>query len=143
MKSVFALLLCLALPAAAQDAPLREARAPKLVPPAELGHWWLLDAKSTRALPNRDAADAAPGCATAKFMIDSDGVTMNVEVVRSQPEGKYDKALGKFLQRAHYNASPENDEADAVHTYSTLVWGAADEAAREVLAQPCAIGATP
>lgn len=139
MKAMLLLLLsCAAATAAADTAPLREARGPKLVQPADLDRYWLLDTKSQRALPNRDAAGAAPGCATARFMIHSGGDTMDVVSVRSQPEGKYDKGLAKFLERAHFNVSPENAEADAVHTYMTLVWGAADDAARDVLAQPCA-----
>jgi hypothetical protein len=144
MKSIPILLLCLtALSATAQDGPLREARGPKLVAPAELGNWWVLDTKSQRALPTRDAADDAPGCATAQFLIDSEGHPSTIEVVRSQPQGKYDKALRRFLERAHYNVSPQNAEGDAVHTYTTLVWGAADAAARDVLAQPCALDAAP
>lgn len=113
-------------PLAAQDAPLREARGPGLVAPAELDHYWVLDGKSEKALPNRKGG--APGCATAKYMIDSEGNTMAVETVSSQPEGKYDEALRKFLMRAHYDPA-DGAEGDSVHTYMTLVWGDGDATA--------------
>ena len=113
-------------PVAAQDAPMREARGPGLVPPGQLDQYWVLDNKSQKALPNRKGG--AAGCATATYMIDSEGNTMAVETVRSQPAGMYDEALRKFLQRAHYDQA-DGAEGDSVHTYLTLVWGDGDAAA--------------
>jgi hypothetical protein len=130
-------LVSAAAPLAAVDAPLREARGPGLVPPTELDRYWVLDARSQKALPNRKPGKAA-GCATAKFMIDSEGNTLGVESVSAQPEGMYDEPLRKFLARAHYDMA-DGAEGDSVHTYMTLVWDAGDASQRPALEQACAM----
>jgi hypothetical protein len=121
----------------ANDAPLREARGPGLVAPAELDRYWVLDERSRKALPNRKPGKSA-GCATAKFMIDSEGNTLGVESVRAEPAGLYDEALRKFLARAHYDMA-DGAEGDSVHTYLTLVWDAGDASRRAALEQACAM----
>ena len=134
--------LLLAGQAIAADAPLREARGPGLVQPADLGQYWVLDKKSQKALPNLKPGDAA-GCATAKFMIDSEGHTLGVESVRAQPAGMYEEELRKFLSRAHYDQA-DGAEGDSVHTWLTLVWDAdGDSSQRAALEQACAMAAAP
>ena len=130
-------LLAAAAPLAANDAPLREARGPGLVAPTELDRYWVLDERSQKALPNRKSGKSA-GCATSKFMIDSEGNTLAVETVSAEPEGMYDDALNKFLTRAHYDMA-DGAEGDSVHTYMTLVWDAGDSSQRASLEQACAM----
>lgn len=116
---------------------MREARGPGVVPPDQLGQYWVLDAKSQKALPNRKGGKV-PGCASATYMIDSEGNTMGIETVRSQPEGEYDGDLEKFLQRAHYDMAA-GAEGDSVHTYLTLVWDGNDASQHAALEQACAV----
>jgi hypothetical protein len=114
---------------------LREARGPGLVPPDRLGQFWVLDARSQKALPNQKGG--AAGCASATYMIDSEGNTMSVQTVHAQPGSDHGDALEKFLKRAHYDIA-DGAEGDSVHTYLTLVWDGGDASQHDALAQACA-----
>ena len=67
-----------------------------------------------------------PGEVTLQYIIDSRGEVFNVEVIDSQPEGKFDRMAIKALSLVEFMPAEDNPERTPVQVTQTTTFNLAD-----------------
>ncbi|BFI97020.1 MAG: hypothetical protein RSP_25300 [Rhodanobacter sp.] len=123
--------LACALPALAQSS--------HRIDPQNLYHYWIrLNTKVSTDLPNSGLNLDKPGCAAVTFTIGSDGVPMNVQLVKLVPRSDLGNAAVTAVKNFRYGPSLTNRADDPVDTYYIVPFNAPDGAdGMQKVMEPC------
>lgn len=141
MKSMFrplrqTLLLVLALICTAPV--LAQAQVRKIDPQNLYRYWILLNTKVQMDAPNSGLNLEKPGCAAVAYMVGSDGMPMNVRVVKLMPKSDLGPMAVSAVSNFRYGPSLSNRVGDPVDTYYVVPFNApADPAQRQQLMDEC------
>jgi hypothetical protein len=127
---LFVLALGIAVPALAQT---------RKVDQQDLYHYWiLLNTHVQMDAPNGGLNLDKPGCAAVTYTIGSDGVPMNVQVVKVVPKSDLGPMARSAVANFRYGPSLSNHISDPVATYYIVPFNAPeDKAQRQQLTDAC------
>lgn len=127
-----ALMALLALPLLAQ------AQVRKLDPQNLYRYWILLNTQIKLDAPNSGLNLDKPGCAAVTYMVGSDGVPRDVELVKLVPKSDLGPMAVNAVANFRYGPSLTNRNAEPVSTYYIVPFNAPeDKAARQQVVDAC------
>ncbi|HEY1590011.1 MAG TPA: energy transducer TonB [Rhodanobacter sp.] len=101
-------------------------------------YWILLNTKVQMDAPNSGLNLDKPGCAAVTYTIGSDGVPMNVQVVKVVPKSDLGPTARSAVSNFRYGPSLTNRAGEPVATYYIVPFNApADPAQRQQLMDAC------
>jgi hypothetical protein len=126
-----ALALGVALPVAAQSV--------RRVEQKDLFHYWILLNTNVQAdAPNGGLNLDKPGCAAVTYTIGSDGVPMNVQVVKVVPKSDLGRMARSAVSNFRYGPSLNNRIGEPMATYYIVPFNTPDDPAkRQQLTDAC------
>jgi len=126
------LMALLALPLLAQ------AQVRKLDPQNLYRYWILLNTQIKLDAPNSGLNLDKPGCAAVTYMVGSDGVPRDVELVKLVPKSDLGPMAVDAVANFRYGPSLTNRNAEPVSTYYIVPFNAPeDKAARQQVVDAC------
>ncbi|RUL74492.1 energy transducer TonB [Dyella choica] len=129
-------LLVAALLAAGMPAMAQEAR--KVAPEQLFNDWVLLNRDVSVDVPNSGVNIYKPSCVAVTYLIDTDGVPLNVQVAKLAPPSDLGKAAVSAVSNFRYGPSLGNKNHTPVATYYIVPFNAPDDPARRAqLMAPC------
>jgi hypothetical protein len=106
--------------AVAKDAPSDELLA---VAPDQLDLLWQPERTHWQVeLANTETLSVLGGCATATLIIEKDGRTSDVKVVRTIPEGAYDLTAKRLFKRMRFAPTALNKQPEATYSAMTITF---------------------
>ena len=101
-------------------------------------YWILINTKVQMDAPNSGLNLDKPGCAAVTYTIGSDGVPMDVQVVKVVPKSDLGPAARSAVSNFRYGPSLSNRTGEPVATYYIVPFNApADPAQRQQLMDAC------
>ncbi|MEP7187452.1 MAG: energy transducer TonB [Rhodanobacter sp.] len=101
-------------------------------------HWILLNTSVQADAPNSGLNLDKPGCAAVTYTIGSDGVPINVQVVKVEPRSDLGSVALSAVSNFRYGPSLDNKIHQPVATYYVVPFNApADPAQRKKLVDAC------
>lgn len=97
-----------------------------------LYHYWILLNTSVQAdAPNSGMNLDKPGCAAVTYTIGSDGVPMNVQVVKVEPKSDLGSVALSAVSNFRYGPSLNNKIHQPVSTYYVVQFNSPEDAAQK------------
>lgn len=94
--------------------------AQRHVAPDRVPYWWQLSASATELhVPNSGMNLDAPGCASASYLIGSDGVTRDIKLEKVVPRSDLGPTVVEAVKYFRYRPGPENPGAEPIRTWYT------------------------
>lgn len=101
-------------------------------------YWILLNTKVQMDAPNSGLNLDKPGCAAVTYTVGSDGVPMDVQVVKVVPKSDLGPVARSAVSNFRYGPSLSNHTGEPVATYYVVPFNApADPAQRQQLMDAC------
>ncbi len=98
----------------------------------QLYHYWILLNTSVQAdAPNSGLNLDKPGCATVTYTIGSDGVPMNVQVVKVEPRSDLGAVALSAVSNFRYGPSLNNKIHQPVSTYYVVAFNSPEDVAQK------------
>ncbi|MBD8897694.1 energy transducer TonB [Rhodanobacter sp. DHG33] len=109
------------------------------VGPENLYHYWIrLNTQVNTDLPNSGLNLDKPGCAAVTYTIGSDGVPMNVQLVKLVPKSDLGNAAVTAVKNFRYGPSLTNRIGQPIDTYYIVPFNAPDGAdGMQKVMEPC------
>lgn len=107
--------------------------------PQDQYHYWIrLNTKVDTDLPNSGLNLDKPGCAAVTYTIGSDGVPMNVQLVKLVPKSDLGNAAVTAVKNFRYGPSLTNRIGQPIDTYYIVPFNAPDGAdGMQKVMEPC------
>jgi hypothetical protein len=116
------------------------AQSRKVGPQDLYRYWILLNTKVQMDAPNSGLNLDKPGCAAVAYTVGSDGVPLNVQVVKLVPKSDLGPMALSAVSHFRYGPSLHNRSGEPVDTYYVVPFNApADPAQRQQLLAACAL----
>jgi hypothetical protein len=91
------------------------------VTPSELSKLWTRDATNVeQGIGPKDIPRDAIGCAAVGFIVEHDGRTSSVKLLRGEPAGLWTAVASKVVANLRYSPAPGNAGRQPVFTYLTV-----------------------
>lgn len=104
-------------------------------------YWILLNTQVKAVAPNSGLNLDKPGCAAVTYTVGSDGVPMDVQVVKVAPKSDLGPVARSAVSDFRYGPSLTNRISEPVATYYIMPFNApADPAQRQHLLDACKLG---
>ncbi len=114
------------------------AQAPKVGQQDLYRYWILLNTSVQMDAPNSGLNLTKPGCVAVTYTVGSDGVPLDVEVVKVVPKSDLGSMARSAVANFRYGPSLNNNVHQPVATYYIVPFNASkDPAEREKLMAPC------
>jgi len=128
-----ALLVLLVAPAV-----LAQSQVRRLDPQNLYRYWILLNTQIKLDAPNSGLNLDKPGCAAVTYMVGSDGVPRQVQLVRLEPKSDLGPMAVNAVSSFRYGPSLTNRSAEPIDTYYIVPFNApTDPAARQQVMDAC------
>lgn len=114
----------------------------RAVQPDHLDDYWVLANYSTLTadVPNSGVNLSKPTCSAVTYMIGSDGVTRDVVVRETIPEGDLKRAAASLVRNMRYEAGAKNAAHEPVFTYIIVPFNLpSDKAERKKITDACTL----
>lgn len=122
----------LAMPAMAQ------AQARKVGPEHIQAYWIMLNTKVDADVPNSGSNMDKPGCVAVTYLIGSDGVPQNINVVKVVPKSDLGAVAKSAASNFRYGPALKNGTHEPVDTYFIVPFNLpADAAQRQSIVNAC------
>lgn len=97
------------------------AEKPLEIPPARLGHYWLLDPASAQArAPNSGYHLDAPTCAAVSYIVEKNGTTSHVKLEKLVPPGDLGRVAVNVVAGMRFAPAAQNLDKRRVSTYVVI-----------------------
>ena len=115
------------------------AQSSRRIDPQDQYHYWIrLNTKVSTDLPNSGLNLNKPGCAAVSYTIGSDGVPMNVRLVKLVPKSDLGDAAVTAVKNFRYGPSLTNRIGQPIDTYYIVPFNAPDGAdGMQKVMEPC------
>jgi TonB family protein len=113
------LLLSLALPAAADPAPVNDEVL--AINPADVGKLWTLGRGDREAETFGDTGYRA-GCASLSYIIESSGRVSSIKVLRAWPAVDFGNAAARMMKTWQFEPTRNNAQRQAIYTIHTFTF---------------------
>lgn len=97
------------------------------VPPGEVPEYWILTASPSHLwVPNHGLNLEAPGCASASYLIGSDGVPHDIKLEKVVPNSDLGQTVVQAVEAFRYRPSDSNVASRPIRTYYTAQFNMRD-----------------
>ncbi|MBV8158781.1 MAG: energy transducer TonB [Dyella sp.] len=120
-------------------APLLAQSQARMVGPDHIQSYWImLNTKVDADIPNSGSNMDKPGCVAVTYMIGSDGVPQNVNVVKVVPQSDLGTVAKSVASNFRYGPALKNGTHEPVNTYFIVPFNLpADAAQRQSIIDAC------
>ncbi|HZP66546.1 MAG TPA: energy transducer TonB [Rudaea sp.] len=118
--------------AAVVAAAVQAADKVQTIPPERVANYWLLDPDSAEAnVPNSGYNIHDSGCAAVAYVIEKDGSTSHVKLMRLVPQSELGKTAVGIVAGMRFVPAKQNLGKDSIYTYVVIPFNLPDAASKD------------